>query len=372
MKRETARLLLIVLALVFVGMIAMYSVSAVQPHGWGLFKRQAGCLTLGLALMFYLATRFDYHRFSNPVILYGLAAVSLVLLVLVLVPGVGVEVNGAQRWLRIGPFQFQPSELAKMALILLLAHKLTKSQDRIKSFLHGFLPVAIIAGAFAGLIYKERDFGVPVVIGCVFLLMVYVAGTRWQYIGTCAVLAVPLLIAVVEFSPAYRKLRFLAFLDPFKYRNEGGFHLIQSLAAFARGALWGVGPGAGEQKLFYLPAAHTDFIFAVWGEEMGLWGTCLVAALFCAFLVIGIRVARHAPDLFGALLAIGIVALISLHAAFNMGVTTGLLPTKGLTLPFISYGGTAQIVFLALTGVLLNIGLQARAPEQRRGYALAF
>jgi len=371
MKRETTILLLIVMTLIFIGLISIYSVAAVKPAGMALFKRQLMCLLIGIALMLYLATHFDYHRFGFPWVFRAIAFLSLFLLVLVLVPGVGVEVNGAQRWMRIFGFQFQPSELAKAALIILLAQKLSENRDRIHQLWRGFVPPMFIAGSFAALILLERDLGIPVVIMLFSSLMVFAAGARWFYLAGSVAPVFVGLVALIKLNP-YRGQRLIAFADPFLHRNEGGFHLIQSLAAFARGSILGVGPGAGEQKLFYLPAAHNDFIFAVWGEEMGLVGTVLILLLFCAFMVIGVRIARCAPDMFGSLLATGIVALITLQATLNMGVTIGLLPTKGLTLPYISYGGTAQIVFLALTGILINVGVQAEAPEERREFALAF
>ena len=371
MRRETTILLIVVMTLVFIGLITIYSIAAVKPAGMGLLQRQAMCLGIGVALMLYLATHFDYHRFALPWVFRTVALVSLLLLVLVLIPGIGVEVNGAQRWMRILGFQFQPSELAKAALIILLAQKLSENRDQIHRFWRGFAPPMFIAGSFAVLVLLERDLGIPVVIVSFSFIMVFVAGARWRYLAGSIAPVVLGVVALIQLSP-YRLQRLLAFVDPFLHRNEGGFHLIQSLAAFARGALYGVGPGAGEQKLFYLPAAHTDFIFAVWGEEMGLMGTLLVMSLFCAFMLIGVRIARSAPDMFGSLLAAGIVSLITLQAIFNMGVTIGLLPTKGLTLPFLSYGGTAQIVFLALTGVLMNVGLQAEAPEEKREFALAY
>ncbi len=371
MKRETIKLILIIVTLVFIGLMTIYSVGAARPGGLGNFHRQFLCIALGLFLMYRLATHFDYHWLSLPLVFRGILGVSLLLLVLVLVPGIGVEVNGAQRWIRLPGFQFQPSELGKLALIVLLAHKLSENQEFIKRFWRGFVPPVAIAGGFAGLVLLEKDLGIPVVMVSMSFLMIYAAGVRWFYVVGSLLPVVAGVAALVKVSP-YRWQRLIAFLDPFAHRNEGGFHLIQSLAAFAHGALVGTGAGAGEQKLSYLPAAHTDFIFAVWGEEMGLAGTVFMVFLFVSFLLIGIRIAKCAPDMFGSLLAVGIVSLISLQAVFNMAVTIGLMPTKGLTLPFVSYGGTAQIVFLILAGILLNIGLQAQAPEERREFALAF
>ena len=370
MRKDAIILLLLTLALVGIGLDTVYGVSAFKPQGMALFERQLFCMAVGVCFLLYLATRFDYHRFSTPFIFRGVVVLSLFLLIAVLIPGIGVEVNGAQRWIRVLGFQFQPSEFAKLALIILLARKLSENYDVMGKFWRGFLPAAIIAGAFAGLILLERDLGVPAVVVCVSFLMIYVAGAKWYYIIGSFMPAVAGAVALIIFSP-YRFQRLIVYLDPFAHRNDGGFHLIQSLAAFARGSYYGVGPGLGEQKLYYLPAAHTDFIFAVWGEDMGLLGTGILLAMFVLFLKLGAKIAKGAPDLFGTLLATGITAVISVQAAFNMGVTIGLLPTKGLTLPFISYGGTAQIVLLIMVGILLNIGLQSESPDEEPEFVLA-
>ncbi len=371
MKRETTILLIIVMTLIFIGIVTIYSIFSVKSTGMGTFQRQVLCLSIGIAAMLYLATHFDYHRFALPWVFRTIAFFSLFLLVLVLIPGIGVEVNGAQRWMRILGFQFQPSELGKAALIILLAQKLSENRTHVHEFFRGFIPPMFIAGAFAALVILERDLGIPVVIMLFSCIMIFAAGARWYYIAGSIAPAIFGVVALIKLNP-YRGQRLSAFVDPFLHRNEGGFHLIQSLAAFAHGAMYGVGPGAGEQKLSYLPAAHNDFIFAVWGEEMGLIGTLFVLSLFFTFMLIGIRIARSAPDMFGSLLATGVVSLITLQAVLNMSVTIGLIPTKGLTLPYLSYGGTAQIVFLALTGILMNIGLQSEPPEEKREFALAF
>ena len=357
MKRNAIALLLTVMVLVLIGILALYSVTAVNLDDQVIFKRQVLCLFIGVVLMFYLATHFDYHRFGTPVVFRALAVVALVLLALVLVPNIGVELNGARRWIRILGFQFQPSELAKLALIVLVARKLTENREHISSFMKGVVPPFFIAGVFAALVCMEKDLGVPVVMVCVTLVMLFVAGMSMRYVvmggiaGSCAVAALIL-------AEPYRMARATSFLDPYSHRNDGGFHLIQSLSAFDRGGLFGVGLGYGEQKITYLYAAQTDFIFASWAEETGLIGTAAVLLLFVIFVLIGIRIAQKAPDLFGSLLATGITALITIQAAMNMAVCTGLMPTKGLPLPFLSSGGTAQIVFLGLVGILLNVGLQ--------------
>lgn len=364
MPRVTTLMLIIVLSLVCLGMLTVYSVVAVKVGGLDDFQRHVFCVVLGLIGLF-VTRHLDYHFLSEPYVARAIVFVALLLLVLVFVPGIGVELNGAQRWISLGGFQFQPSEFAKVALIVLLALKLSENQDRMGSFWKGFLPPLIIAGLFAALVLLERDLGMPVVMMSTALLMIFVAGGRWFYVAGSFLPAGLGMIALIRMSP-YRMGRFTAFLDPWKSRDEEGFHLIQSLAAFARGSVYGVGAGASQQKLSYLPAAHTDFIFAVWAEEMGLVGTLTMAGLFVALLILGVYAAMHARDLFGTLLAAGITSLIAIQAALNMAVTTGMVPTKGLPLPFISYGGSALIVFLTLVGILLNVSLQARAPEKER------
>ena len=357
MKREPIALLLTVMALVLIGVLALYSVTAVNPDDQSMFKRQILCLVAGVGLMLYLATHFDYHRFGTPVVFRLLAVVALILLALVLAPGVGVELNGARRWIRILGFQFQPSELAKLALVVLVARKLTENREFIASFTRGVLPPLFLAGVFAVLVCMEKDLGVPVVMISVTVVMLFVAGMSLRYVLGACLAGMCGVVALILAEP-YRMARATSFLDPYSHRNDGGFHLIQSLSAFDQGGLFGVGLGYGEQKITYLFAAQTDFIFASWAEETGLIGTASVLLLFVIFVLIGIRIARKAPDLFGSLLATGITALVTIQASMNMAVCTGLMPTKGLPLPFLSYGGTAQIIFLGLVGILLNIGLQ--------------
>jgi cell division protein FtsW len=286
------------------------------------------------------------------------------MLILVIIPGVGETRNGAQRWLVIAGQSFQPSEFAKFALILLLAVKLSANQEHIRSLFRGFIPPMFIASVFVGLVLLEKDLGVPVVMLAVALLMVTMAGGRWVYVLASAVPAIAGVAALAYASP-YRLRRLLAFLDPWSRREQEGWHLIQSLAAFARGGIWGQGPGGSQQKLHYLPEAHTDFIFAIWGEEMGLVGTLLVVGFYAVFIMAGLKIAMCARDVFGMLLAGGIVALVGLQATINMAVTTGMLPTKGLTLPFVSYGGTSLMTFLVCAGVLVSVGLQAREPARQ-------
>ncbi|MBL7648792.1 MAG: cell division protein FtsW [Candidatus Hydrogenedentes bacterium] len=353
MKRETTAVITLVLALTLAGCLMVFSARGYDESA-GELRTQVYALTIGFVVML-VAARFDYHRLKDGLIFRGVVLGTLALLVLVLL--VGDTVNGAQRWIRVAGFQLQPSELGKFALILLLAVKLTDNRENLRKFFSGFLPPAFIAVLFAGLVLAERDLGVPVLMMGVAFIMMAVAGVSYQYlVASCVPLAAGV-VALIVTSP-HRVERLLAFRDPWHDPLDSGFNLIQSYSAFAQGGLWGKGAGASEQKLGYLFASHTDFVYSLIGEEFGLVGTLTVLGLFAGLLYAGYRIIINAQDMFGALLATGIVSLISLQAGIIMGVTTGLLPTKGLPLPFISYGGTALIVFLGLAGILSNIGMQ--------------
>lgn len=243
-------------------------------------------------------------------------------------------------------------------VIVLLAVKLSRNQDEIKNFWTGLVPPLVIMGLFALLVVAENDLGTPVIIGAVAYSMMILAGVRWRHLALSLVPAVAVVGILIQTS-SYRIDRLLAFLDPWEYASTGGYQIIQAMKAFAHGGLYGVGPGESVQKVGSLPEAQSDFIFAVWGEEMGLVGTLGLLALYVVLLVVAMRIVLSAPDLFGSLLAGGIVCLISIQALVNMGVTTGLLPTKGLPLPFVSSGGSSLIVFMGLAGILISVGLQA-------------
>ncbi len=369
MKRETIFVFNIVLALLFIGILMVYSASAVRnfntdgmPAGnsLSLFWRQLAYVGVGMAGLI-VAARFDYHNFRSRLVLWPLVVLALTFLILVLV--LGDERRGGQRWIEILGFTIQPSELAKAVLVILLAVKLAENQAYLQRFWRGFLPPLAIVALFAGLVLMERDLGTPVVMVSAAMLMLVMAGGQWGHILSACVPVVTGVYALIQGS-GYRSERIDAWLDPWKHRSDKGLQLIESLAGFARGGIWGQGLGASEQKLRYLPDAHSDFIFAVWAEEMGLFGSVALVVLFVLFLIVAIRIAVCARDLFGSLLAGGIVALITMQACFNMAVTTGMLPTKGLALPFISAGGSALIVNLTMVGILLNIGIQAVEPEE--------
>lgn len=369
MRRECIILLTVVLLLVTIGIVAVYSASAAYSSTYERLFRHLFYVGLGLTAMF-IAAHFDYHRLGDPFVFRFVVVLALTLLVAVLIPNIGDVRGGAQRWIEIGGFSFQPSEFAKVAVLLLLALKLSQNQEHIKSFSKVFLPYTAVILLFATLVLLERDLGTPVVLTVSGFIVMVMAGVPFMYLLP-SVIPAAAIVGALAVTSEYRFKRLTAFLDPWSHRNEEGYQLIQSMTAFVKGSMWGRGPGGGEQKLFYLPEAHTDFIFAVWGEETGLVGALVLSGLFIALLALSFRIAANAPDLFGALLAGGAVALIGFQAAFNMAVTVGLLPTKGLPLPFISMGGTSLIVLLSLMGIVLNVGLQAEPARKRNPAAAA-
>lgn len=361
MRKESIAILGIVLALVLIGFYSVYSAGAAQPYGDARLLRQCFYLVAGLSALF-LASHFDYHYLQSRLLFRLIVCVTLALLVAVLVPGIGVEINGARRWIELGSFRFQPSELAKFALILLLAVKLSANQEAIAQFTKGYMPSLLIMVVFAALVVLENDLGTPIILCVTAFIMFFIAGIRWYYLVPSLVPGVGALWLLILIKP-HRRERLVAFMDPWGNADASSYQLIQSMTAYVKGSLWGVGAGAGEQKLHYLPESDTDFILTVWAEEMGLAGTLVVVVLFVSLLMVSVRIATHARDLFGTLLVSGIAGLIVFQAAFNISVTIGLLPTKGLPLPFISRGGTSLIVLMGMVGILINVGLQAEPPR---------
>jgi cell division protein FtsW len=276
------------------------------------------------------------------------------LLILVLVPGIGKVINGASRWIGFMGFTFQPAELAKLTLVIYLAYSLTKKDAKIRTLTVGFIPHIILLAIIATLIMLERDFGATVTVGILVFIMMFVAGVRFSYIVLTAAAAVPVILLGLVSVP-YRWERIMAFKNPWADPLGKGYHIIQSYLAFGSGGIVGTGLGGGTQKLFYIPYAYSDFIFAVIGEELGFFGVVLLVGAFAMFAVRGFRAARLAPDLFGTYLAMGITSLITLGAIMNICVVTGLLPTKGMTLPLVSYGGSSLLVSMTAVGILLNV-----------------
>src|SRR5712692_7120675 len=366
-------LVIVVFALTLLGIAMVFSASGMRaldtlddPRYFLLW--QSLWAVIGLAGML-VAARVDYHRYRAAAL--PLLAISVALLVLVLIPGVGTRAGGAARWLRAGPVGLQPAELAKLALILYLGAWLSARRARITS---GQVMIAFLAitAAVAGLVFAEPDLGTAIVVAAIALAMYFVAGARLRVFAALATLAVVLGLAAAVALP-YRMQRLLTFLDPWSDPRGAGFQTIQSLYGLALGGVFGEGLGAGREKFGFLPAPYTDSIFAVLGDELGLAGTLGVILLFLVIAYRGVRIALRAPDPTGALIASGVTVWIVFQAWVNMGVVASLVPMTGITLPFISYGGSSLCVGLIAMGILLNVGRQAShatasvPPAARRG-----
>lgn len=358
-----------VLMLVAFGLVMVYSASAVYgaaQTGDSLyyFKRQLIAVIVGVVAM-VIGVRVGYQRLVK--LAYPLLFVTAVLLVLVLIPGVGHKVGGSSRWIRMWGYNLQPGELAKVTFIVYLACSLTRKKEKIRRFGSGFLPHLLVSGVLILLLLRQPDFGTAATLTIMLFLLLFIAGTRLSYIFVAALAALPMAYGLIAGSP-YRMRRLLAFLDPWSHRFDIGYQISESLMSFGSGGVAGVGLGEGKHKLFFLPAAHTDFIYSIVGEELGMIGAVVVLVLFGIVVWRGFRAAFRAPDLFGTYLAFGLSALIGLQTLVNMGVVTGLLPTKGLTLPFFSYGGSSLVCTLLAVGILLNIsaaGSRRIAPDEK-------
>jgi len=349
-------LLLMVVALTSFGIVMIYSASSVMAaknfqDGAFFLKRQCGFAMAGFIIA-AITMRIDYHlwqRLAVPFLLF-----SLLLLLLVLIPGIGGKIKGASRWIRLPGFNFQPSEFAKIALIMYLSYSIARKQDRIKSLSAGFLPYMIVLMALLFLILKQPDLGAALTLAGVTILLLFTAGTRLVFIIGTMMVTVPFVWYLI-YTSAYRWKRIMAFMNPELDPTGIGWQITQSKYAFGAGGLLGQGLGEGKQKLFYLPEAHTDFILSVVGEELGFVGVLVIIGMFFIVVQRGMRIAMATQEPFGRFLAMGITILFAIEATFNMGVVTGLLPTKGLALPFLSYGGSSLIASLAAVGILLNI-----------------
>ncbi len=354
-------LLVLILSLAGLGLVMLLSASTfLAEKNFGdpyyFFNSQAKHLLIGLGLMLVLS-RIPYQLWAK--LAYPFFGIVLFGLVLVLIPGIGQNVNGASRWLRIPGISVQPSELAKLAIIFYMAYSLTQKGERSKSFTYGLFPHLMVLGVTAVLILLEPDLGTAVIVILVALTMMIIAGTKISHLLILAAAAAPIMYHQIINYP-YRMRRITAFLDPWSDPQNMGYHIIHSFYAFASGGLWGQGPGASQQKLFFMPEPHTDFIFSVVAEEMGLMGVSVVAAMFLALILRGLTIAKSAKDLCGVYMAVGCVVVVGLPAFLNMAVAMALLPTKGLPLPFFSHGGTNLLVCCAAMGVLLNIASQSR------------
>lgn len=349
-------LLAAILALVAFGIVMVYSASAVYAgskmgDGAYFLKRQ---LFFGAAGTVVLAgmMRLGYHRLHA--LAYPLLFLTFFLVLLTFVPGLGLRINGAQRWLRLPGFQFQPTELAKLAICIYLARSVGEKGEALKDFKIGLLPHFIVVGAFAAVVLVQPDFGTMVVMLTLTLLVLFVAGARMTYVFVAIGALVPIAYLLVTRSE-YRMRRIEAFLHPFEDRFGKGYQVAEALMSVGSGGVTGLGLGEGRQKLGFLPEGHTDYILASIGEELGLVGIGLVLGLFAIIIWRGIKATREAPDPFGAYLAFGITSLFAIETAINAGMCLGLLPSKGLALPFLSYGGTSLVKAMMAGGILLSI-----------------
>ncbi len=355
-KKPDLILLLATLLLVTVGTVMIYSSSSILAtekfhDGQYFLKKQLFFLCLGLLIMI-LITKIPYYKLRR--LAWPGIAVSVILLAALWVPHLGVRAGGALRWLNFGVFSFQVTEMVKIALILFMAHLLTKHVSHIREFKQGILYPLGVTGVLVGMIILQPDFGTTVILVLVTFLMIYLAGGRLLYLGGMIALFIPVAVWLL-LHKSYRMARLMTFLDPWKDPRHSGFQIIQSLIAFGSGGPLGVGIGDGMQKLFYLPEPHTDFILSVIAEESGFIGVGLILFLYIILIVRGFQIALKAPDMFGNLLAAGLTLLLALETFINIAGIMGLIPLKGLALPFLSYGGTSLIMSLAAVGILLNI-----------------
>lgn len=350
-------LFIIVLLLITVGIVMVYSSSYVYAQvtyadGAHYLKNQLVWALLGIVGMIVVMNinYKIYQKWAYP--FFGLA---VILLLLLLVPGVGITIKDATRWIGVGDFaSFQPSEIAKLALVIFLAKYLSKRQDNVKQFFRGLAIPLLVVGGVCLLILKQPDLGTAATIAGTAFLMLLAAGANIGQLGFLGLIGGGLAAAAIFMEP-YRMRRIMAFRDPWSDPLGKGFQTIQALLAVGSGRVFGAGLGQGRQKFLYLPEQHTDFIFAVLAEELGFIGTTFVLLLFLVFMWRGLKIAIKAPDSFGALLAAGITIMVVLQALVNIGVVTGCLPVTGITLPFISYGGSSLTLNLLGIGILLNI-----------------
>jgi cell division protein FtsW len=360
-----------VLALLSLGLVMVYSASAVTAlektgNGFYFLERQLAAAAVGLLAM-ATALKLGYRRLAR--LAYPLLVVTLLLLVLVLVPGVGTLVGGARRWIRFPGLSIQPAEIAKFTWVVYLAYSLAKKREKVASFSIGFLPHLLLGGVLVLLCMAQPDFGSAVELLVLLFVLLFAAGTKLSYLVGSVLLALPLAYHAVAHSP-YRLQRIKAFLDPWGHRHDVGYQVAQSLISVGSGGFFGLGLGESRQKLFFLPEAHTDFIFSIVGEELGLFGAAAMVLLYAIIVWRGTRAALRASETFGTYLGLGLTALLGAQAVVNMSVAMGMLPTKGLTLPFVSYGGCSLVVSMTAAGALLSLSastapMRVTAPRRR-------
>jgi len=349
-------MLVATLFLVSLGTVMVYSSSSIvslERFGDEYFflKKQILFVIIGIVVMMIM-TKIPYLLWRK--MAYAGILVSLGLLSLLLIPGLGVKVGGATRWLRVGGFSFQVTELVKVALVIFLAHYLTKKNDHIREFFRIFPVPLFLTLAMVSLIILQPDFGTAVIMIILLMFMFYLAGSRIFHLAGFMAAFVPIAVTLV-ICESYRVQRLLSFRNPWDDPTRSGFQIIQSFISFGSGGAFGVGLGDSMQKLFYLPEAHTDFILSVIAEEVGFIGVAVVIVLFALLIIRGFMISFHTTDLFGTLLSAGLTIIIAIEAFINMAAVMGLAPTKGLALPFLSYGGTSLIMSMIAVGIVLNI-----------------
>lgn len=360
MHRKSAYFLfLAVLGMLVIGVVMLFSTSAFARNSHGdmyyFIKRQGVWLGIGLAVCI-AAALLDYHFWQRTWWIW--LALALVTLSLCYVPGIGQRINGSRRWVGFGSLNFQPSEIAKIATVIFLAWWFSRFEKEQRTLVYGFAAPLAIVSSLLLLIVFEVDLGTTALIGATAFCIMFIAGTNPALLGAIALAGVGTILFIAT-QMSERMGRLAAFLDPQKFKEDAGLQQMQALIAWGSGGIQGLGLGNGRQKMLYLPYAHTDFIFPMIGEELGLRISLLVVFLFVVIVVCGMMVALHAKDRFGLLLGSGIVSMLALQAAVNIGVTTSLLPNKGLPLPFISYGGSNLVACLFGVGILINIYRQA-------------
>jgi cell division protein FtsW len=353
-------LLISVLLLLGIGLVAVYSASSILAEArfgdhYFYLKRQAVYCLFGILLMI-AAKNINYLVYRK--LVYVFLGLSLILLVLLLIPGLGFKVGGAQRWFRLGFISLQPSEAAKLSLAIFMAYSMSKNFDQMRTFLNGLLPHLLVGSIFVALILLQPDLGTAVIIGMWMLILLFVGGVHLGQLFLLLGLTTPIVFYLISQS-AYRLNRWWAFLNPWEDPQGFGFQIIHSFLAFGSGGLFGVGLGNSKQKLFYLPEPHTDFVAAIIAEEAGFIGISVLIILFALIVIRGIKISLKAPELFGTYLALAISCMLAVQVIVNMGVVMALLPTKGLTLPFVSYGGSSLVVSLLAMGILMNISRKA-------------
>lgn len=355
-------LLIVVLVLLAIGLVTVLSASAhysLRTEGDSYFyvKKQLLFAVVGIISMLIIS-KVDY-RILNSRISYALLAIAFVLLCLIFVPGIGVTRNDATRWINLAGFQFQPSEIMKIAMIFFIATTISKNPKRIKTFWSGLVPYLALIGAIAVLLLLEPHMSATVIITVIAIAMIFVAGAKLNHLIPIGLLGVAG-AGVLAYTSEYRWKRVMIFLDPWQDARGDGYQIIQSLYAIGSGGLFGVGLGKSVQKYLYIPEPHNDFIFSIWAEEMGLLGVIAVIALFGIFIWRGMTIALKAPDMFGSLVATGVTVMIGIQAIFSIAVVSSSMPVTGIPLPFFSYGGTALVILLSCVGVLLSVSRQAR------------